>query len=130
MTPLEFLSFRERLESGSGFQSAQFRELEFVLGHKRRGSVDHYVKGSPAYERLERRFKSPTLWDSFAHFIDACGYNVPATVLKRDVTQPIQAHPDMQRALIEVYRSDASLGNLCERMVDLDEACRSGATGT
>ena len=41
MTPLEFLSFRERLESGSGFQSAQFREFEFVLGHKRRGSVDH-----------------------------------------------------------------------------------------
>jgi tryptophan 2,3-dioxygenase len=121
MTPLEFLAFRERLESGSGFQSAQFRELEFVLGHKRRGAVDHYAPGSPARERLERRFKAPTLWDSFARFIDGCGFNVPGDVLERDVTQPIKPNLDMQRALIEVYRIDASLGSLCERMVDLDE---------
>jgi tryptophan 2,3-dioxygenase len=121
MTPLEFLAFRERLESGSGFQSAQFRELEFLLGHKRRGAVDHYAAGSPARERLERRFQAITLWDSFARFIDACGYNVPRDVLDRDVTQPIKASADMQRALVEVYRSDASLASLCERMVDLDE---------
>ena len=121
MTPLEFLSFRERLESGSGFQSAQFRELEFVLGHKRRGAVDHYAAGSPARERLERRYQAPTLWDSFAKFIDSCGYNVPREILTRDVTQAIKANEDMQRTLIEVYRSDASLGSLCERMIDLDE---------
>ena len=121
MTPLEFLSFRERLESGSGFQSAQFRELEFVLGHKRRKAVDHYAAGSSAYERLDRRYAAPTLWDSFVRFIDTCGYKVPADVLARDVTQPIAANPDMQKTLIEVYRGDASLANLCERMVDLDE---------
>ena len=121
MTPLEFLSFRERLESGSGFQSAQFREFEFVLGHKRRKAVDHYAEGSSARERLERRFTAPTLWDSFARFLDASGYKVPADVLARDVTQPIAANPDMQKTLIEVYKSDASLANLCERMVDLDE---------
>jgi tryptophan 2,3-dioxygenase len=121
MTPLEFLAFRERLESGSGFQSAQFRELEFVLGHKRRGAVDHYAPGSAARERLERRFQAPALWDSFARFIDACGYRVPPEVLKRDVTQPVTRNADMQHALIEVYRSDASLASLCERMVDLDE---------
>jgi tryptophan 2,3-dioxygenase len=121
MTPLEFLAFRERLESGSGFQSAQFREFEFVLGHKRHGSVVHYAAGSPARVRLERRFAAPTLWDSFAHFLSASGYNVPADVLKRDVTEPIKANPEMQRALIDVYRKDPSLANLCERMVDLDE---------
>jgi tryptophan 2,3-dioxygenase len=121
MTPLEFLTFRERLESGSGFQSAQFRELEFVLGHKRRRAVDHYADGSPARQRLERRYKAVTLWDSFARFLDACGYNVPTEVLERDVTQPVVANPNMQRALIDVYKSDASLANLCERMVDLDE---------
>jgi tryptophan 2,3-dioxygenase len=121
MTPLEFLAFRERLESGSGFQSAQFREFEFVLGHKRRGSVDHYANGTPSRVRLERRFAAPTIWDSFAHFLAASGYPVPADVLKRDVTQPIHANAEMQRALIEVYRQDPSLANLCERMVDLDE---------
>ena len=86
MTPLEFLAFRERLESGSGFQSAQFREFEFVLGHKRRKSVDHYAEGSNARNRLERRFTAPALWDSFAHFLHASGYAVPREVLDRDVT--------------------------------------------
>jgi len=121
MTPLEFLAFRERLESGSGFQSAQFRELEFVLGHKRRKAVDHYAAGTPARERLEKRYAAPTLWDSFAHFIARSGFNVPADVLKRDVTQPVAANTEMQKTLIEVYRRDPALANLCERMVDLDE---------
>jgi tryptophan 2,3-dioxygenase len=121
MTPLEFLSFRERLESGSGFQSAQFRELEFVLGHKRRGAVDHYANGTPARARLEKRFAEPALWDSFVHFIAASGFNVPDDVLKRDVTQPIKSNPGMQKALVDVYRRDPALANLCERMVDLDE---------
>ena len=121
MTPLEFLSFRERLESGSGFQSAQFRELEFVLGHKRRKAVDHYATGTPARERLEKRYDTPTLWDSFAHFLAKSGYKVPADVLKRDVTQPVTASAEMQKVLIEVYRGDPALANLCERMVDLDE---------
>jgi len=121
MTPLEFLAFRERLESGSGFQSAQFREFEFVLGYKRHGAVVHYAAGSPARVRLERRYTAPTIWDSFVHFLAASDYPVPADVLKRDVTEPIKANPEMQRALIEVYRTNPSLANLCERMVDLDE---------
>jgi len=121
MTPLEFLAFRERLESGSGFQSAQFRELEFVLGHKRKGAVNNYAEGSPSRQRLEKRFHAPTLWDSFVDFIDECGYKVPEAVLDRDVTAPIVASPAMQRVLIDLYRKDASLASLCERMVDLDE---------
>ena len=121
MTPLEFLAFRERLESGSGFQSAQFRELEFVLGGKRRSPIDRYPKGSRARARLEERYAAPTLWDSFVHFLARSGYNVPADVLERDVTQPVTPTPQMQRALIDVYRSNPSLANLCERMVDLDE---------
>ncbi|HEU4364976.1 MAG TPA: tryptophan 2,3-dioxygenase family protein [Candidatus Krumholzibacteria bacterium] len=121
MTPLEFLAFRERLESGSGFQSAQFRELEFVLGHKRMGMVTHYPEGYPARARLVRRFDAPTIWDVFVRFLHGLGYGVPAEVLNRDVTQPITASAAMQKTLIEVYRSDASLASLCERMVDLDE---------
>jgi tryptophan 2,3-dioxygenase len=121
MTPLEFLSFRERLESGSGFQSAQFRELEFVLGYKRLSPIDRYPEGSKARARLEKRYAAPALWDSFLHFLARSGFDVPADALKRDVTQTITASPDMQRVLIEVYRRDPSLANLCERMVDLDE---------
>jgi tryptophan 2,3-dioxygenase len=121
MTPLEFLAFRERLESGSGFQSAQFRELEFVLGHKRMGMVTHFPEDYPARARLARRFAAPTIWDAFARFLADSGYAIPSEVLKRDVTQPILPSPGMQKALIDVYRSDASFASLCERMVDLDE---------
>src|SRR5580765_954774 len=55
MTPLDFLSFRARLESGSGFQSFQFREMEFVLGHKTPHSLDRYPEGSDGRARLARR---------------------------------------------------------------------------
>ena len=121
MTPLEFLAFRERLESGSGFQSAQFRELEFVCGHKRRGLIDNFPAGSRARTALERRFAEPTVWDSFARFLDHCDFPVPAEVLRRDVTKPVVPSAEMQKVLMQVYRSDPSLASLCERMVDLDE---------
>src|SRR5919205_4360828 len=62
MTPLEFLSFRDRLESGSGFQSHQFRELEFALGWKEPRSLKRYPAGSEARRRLERRVRSASLW--------------------------------------------------------------------
>ena len=61
MTPLEFLSFRERLESGSGFESRQFRELEMVLGQKRRAAVEHYPEGGADRRILETRFRQPTV---------------------------------------------------------------------
>jgi tryptophan 2,3-dioxygenase len=121
MTPLEFLSFRERLESGSGFQSAQFRELEFALGHKRMGMATHYPEDYPPRTKLLKRFESPTVWDAFVHFLKRAAFDVPDAVLKRDVTQPIEASEAMQACLMQVYRNDASLASLCERMVDLDE---------
>jgi len=121
MTPLEFLAFRERLESGSGFQSAQFRELEFVLGHKRRAMVEHFPADSLARQNLARRWAQPTLWDAFVRFLADNGWPVPSEALERDVTAPIVASADMQRLLIDVYKSNPSLASLCERLVDLDE---------
>ncbi len=121
MTPLEFVSFRARLESGSGFQSAQFRELEFVVGHKRTSALEPYQSGSAERIRLERRYRAPSLWDWFALFLAKRGHAVPDDVLKRDVTQPPAPSADMQRILIGIYRSDAALAEFCERLVDLDE---------
>jgi tryptophan 2,3-dioxygenase len=121
MTPLEFLSFRERLEAGSGFQSAQFRELEFVLGLKRRGAVVQFPEGSPERERLERRYAEPGLWDWFAKFLSDCRYPVPTDVLDRDVTKPPEPSPGMQQVLVAIYRGDPALAEFCERLVDLDE---------
>jgi tryptophan 2,3-dioxygenase len=121
MTPLEFLSFRNRLESASGFQSYQFRELEFLLANKRWGVLVHYPEGSTARQQLEKRYHAPTLWDAFLTYLANNHYQVPATALERDVTEPIQPSADIQKILIEVYRHNPSILRVCERLVDLDE---------
>jgi tryptophan 2,3-dioxygenase len=121
MTPLEFLTFRDRLETGSGFQSFQFRELEALLGFKDPAAVERYPAGSDHRRRIERRLAEPTVWDAFIHFLADQGYGVPKAVVARDVRRPIAPSPDMQRLLIEIYRTDPAVASLCERLVDLDE---------
>ena len=121
MTPLEFLSFRDRLESGSGFQSFQFRELEFALGWKEPRALARYPAGSEARRRLERRLASRSLWDFFLHHLAASGVPVPRADLERDVSQRVEPSPALRSVLIGVYRNHPALAELCERMVDLDE---------
>jgi tryptophan 2,3-dioxygenase len=121
MTPLEFLSFRDRLESGSGFQSFQFREIEFALGLKRPGTGDRYPEGSDARRRLQARHEQPSLWDAFLHYLARNGHDIPGDELGRDVAQPVEPSPEIQRILIGIYRSDPMLSEVCERLVDLDE---------
>jgi len=121
MTPLEFLSFRSRLEAASGFQSDQFRQLEFVLGRKSRAAVERFEPGSRARAALERRWREPTLWDAFLRYLGRAGYPIPDLELNRDVTAPIAQSPSIQAVLVSVYRSDPTNTELCERLVDLDE---------
>ena len=121
MTPLEFLSFRDRLETGSGFQSFQFREFEFVLGLKNPAALDRYPKGSAARGRLQRRLAAPTLWDAFLRYLADGGHAVPAGALARDVTQPVAESAALQPVLLNAYRRDPEARTVCERLVDLDE---------
>jgi tryptophan 2,3-dioxygenase len=121
MTPLDFLSFRERLETGSGFQSYQFRVLEFLLGHKTRGAVDRFDEGSNARHDLQTRYERPTLWDSFLRYLADSGYEIPEDQLSRNVTKPVGSSPGVQKVLVEVYRNNPSIASICERLVDLDE---------
>ncbi|HEX6308517.1 MAG TPA: tryptophan 2,3-dioxygenase family protein [Longimicrobiales bacterium] len=121
MTPLEFLTFRDRLESGSGFQSFQFRALEFALGQKRRSAVNHYAAGSAERQWLESRFERAAIWDAFLHYLARHGQAVPRSQLERDVTQPVEPDAELQRVLIDIYRNNAELREMCERLVDLDE---------
>jgi tryptophan 2,3-dioxygenase len=121
MTPLEFLSFRERLEAASGFQSDQFRQLELTLGLKSAGVVERFPPGSRGRTALEQRFHEATLWDAFVRYLAREGYPVPNEVLTRDVTTAIQPSGGLQEVLMEVYRRDPKNAELCERLVDLDE---------
>jgi tryptophan 2,3-dioxygenase len=121
MTPLEFLTFRERLEAASGFQSDQFRQIEFVLGVKSQGAIHRFPEGGRARAALERRYSEPTVWDAFLHYLSREEYVVPASHLERDVSGPIEPSPDVQRILLAVYRDDPKNAEVCERLVDLDE---------
>jgi tryptophan 2,3-dioxygenase len=121
MTPLEFQSFRERLEAASGFQSDQFRQIEFVLGAKNDKAIRRFPDGSRARAALERRYAEPTLWDAFLHYLAREGYSIPAASLTRDVAAPATPSAAIQEVLIALYRRDPKNAELCERLVDLDE---------
>jgi tryptophan 2,3-dioxygenase len=114
MTPLQFNTFRGRLQSSSGFQSAQFREFEAVLGrrdqagagaekHTGMGMAEHLIPGSPARARVESAMTRPSLWDSALAYLADRGHAIPADALNRDVTTGYEA------------------AAICERLVDLDE---------
>ena len=121
MTPLEFLSFRDRLESGSGFQSFQFREFEFALGHKQPSALERYPGrlGAPGPARAPARRSHALGWISPL----PCGRGCRGAGrgLARDVTQPITPSAGVQAALVAVYRAGGMAAQVCERMVDLDE---------
>jgi len=121
MTPLEFLSFRARLEAASGFQSDQFRQLEFALGRKSRAIADRFAAGTRARAALDGRYAETTLWDAFLRYLSREGYAVPGELLARDVTTDVEPSEALQQILIEVYRKDPKNSEVCERLVDLDE---------
>jgi tryptophan 2,3-dioxygenase len=121
MTPVQFLSFRERLESSSGFQSGQFRELEAILGRRDPGVLTAYHEASVDYEKVKAALERPSVYDSFLRYLAEKGYPVPADDLERDVTQPVTESKGVQAALLQAYRDDAVPAQVAERLVDFDE---------
>jgi tryptophan 2,3-dioxygenase len=121
MTPLEFTSFRSFLANSSGFQSAQFREIEFLLGQKTRDHLDRFSENQREFANLTQRFEEPTLWDAFIGYVARQGYEIPTEFLSRDLTQAVSESPQVQEALIEIYRTDPVIARLCESFTDLDD---------
>src|SRR5690606_19098692 len=121
MTPRQFLGFRDRLEAASGFQSAQFRELEAVLGARDRRVLRHYPPGSEAARRIAAAMDRPSLFASFFRYLGAHGYDVPRPARERDVSEAWEPSPDVQQVLLAVYRDDGEPAQVAERLVDVDE---------
>ncbi|MBZ0112163.1 MAG: tryptophan 2,3-dioxygenase [Thermoanaerobaculia bacterium] len=121
MTPMSFNSFRSRLDTASGFESVQFREFEFALGHKRIGALRHYPVDSAEHQSLQRRFKASTLWDAFLKYLAGQGFAVPKDALERSVEEPVAESESVQAVLLQVYKQDALVSQVCERLIDLDE---------
>jgi tryptophan 2,3-dioxygenase len=121
MTPRQFLGFRDRLQASSGFQSAQFRELEALLGRRDPKVFEHYAAGSVARERIAAAMQEPSVFDSFLRYLAVVGYDVPAGALGRDHSRPVEPSPEVQQLLLRVYRDDGQPSQVAERLVDLDE---------
>jgi tryptophan 2,3-dioxygenase len=121
LTPMSFNSFRDRLETASGFQSSQFREFEFLLGYKRAEMLRFQPEGTPAFERLVRRLQEPSLVDAFYEFLAQRGVTIPDALRNRDLTLPTESNEEVADGILRLYKSQPDLEILFELMTDFDE---------
>ena len=125
LTPTDYLTFRGVLGTSSGFQSAQFRTMEFMLGLKEGGHLRHHAQGSAAFDQLERASTSPSLWDEANAALSRAGFAVPPEVVERDWSEPYRPNDAVEAAWTEVYRDvdrHWPFYQLAEKLMDIDDA--------
>ena len=123
MTPFDYSSFRNALGRSSGFQSFQYRLLEFLLGNKNSELIAVHARVPEEYAALQRALDGPSLYDEALRLLSRRGYGVPQELLDRDFRQPYQASKAVAGAWLGVYHNaekDWDLYELAERLVDLD----------
>jgi len=125
LTPTDYLTFRGVLGGSSGFQSAQFREVEYRLGLKDGAHLNFQDEGTPERAALAEALGRPSLWDEANAALARGGFALPAGALERDWTQPYQPSPEVEAAWAEVYRDTDRwwrFYQLAEKLVDVDDA--------
>jgi tryptophan 2,3-dioxygenase len=125
MTPADYLRFRDYLGQSSGFQSAQYRLIEFALGNKQAHMIAPHRHRADVTARLEAALAAPSLYDEALRLLARRGFAIAPEVLGRDLTQPYSADPSVTAAWLAVYRDTArhwELYELAEELVDLEDA--------
>ncbi|MGB8326188.1 MAG: tryptophan 2,3-dioxygenase [Steroidobacteraceae bacterium] len=123
MTPLDYATFRNVLGQSSGFQSLQYRLLEFLLGNKNSQMLAVHTRDPDAYAALQRALEGPSLYDETLRLLSRRGYGVPSQLLERDLSQAYQSSKEVAGVWLGVYHNaekDWDLYELAERLVDLD----------
>lgn len=120
MTPLSFASFRDRLDTASGLQSLQFRELEFAWGYKR-GELARAGSPLPGYEALQQRLGQRSVMDHLLDLLAARGVAVPAELRERDLSLATEPNLALQDEIFRVYHVQPDLVILFESLMDFDE---------
>ncbi len=124
LTPFEYSAFRNLLGRSSGFQSWQYRLLEFQLGNKHPDLIAVHRRDRKAYAALERALEAPSLYDEALRLLSRRGYGIPESHLSRDFSEPYRASKQVAGAWLGVYHNagkDWDLYELAERLVDLDQ---------
>ena len=123
ITPHDYSAFRNTLGKSSGFQSPQYRMLEFIIGNKNADSIKVFRSDPPTYEMLQRSLRSPSLYDEVLRLLSRRGFDLPAGVIDRDFTRPYEPSKQVAAAWLSVYHNSEKewqLYELAERLVDLD----------
>lgn len=123
MTPSDYSAFRDSLGQSSGFQSYQYRELEFLLGNKNAALIEAHKKHPQHYQHLQQVLASPSLYDVCIQLLAKRGFDIDASVLARDVSQPYEAHPSVEQAWLAIYQHTEQhwdLYELAEKLVDME----------
>jgi len=124
LTPTEYSQFRDFLGNSSGFQSYQYRAVEFVLGNKNAGMLTVFESDPAAHEQLSTLLHEPSLYDAFWQSLARQGYDVPASALDRDVTAAYTFNEDLMPLIKFVYENHTehwAVYEAFEELVDLEE---------
>jgi len=124
LTPSEYLQFRHVLGPASGFQSLQYRMVEFLLGNKNAGMLQVFKHDPAAQAQLEAVLRAPSLYDEFLKFLARRGHDVPDELLQRDWSQPHARNEKLIPVLKRIYEDTARFWpeyHLAEQLVDVEE---------
>ena len=125
LTPAEYAEFRSVLGSSSGFQSYQYRAIEFLLGNKNAAMLAVFESRPAIHEQLTEVLNSPSVYDSFLRLLSRKGYAIPEAILERDVTQAWVEHVELRPVFKTIYESVDDHWDVyaaCETLVDIEDA--------
>ncbi len=123
MTPMDYSAFRNSLGRASGFQSYQYRTLEFLIGNKNASMVEVFKRDAETYAALTRTLNTPSIYDESLRLLSRRGFEIPSDYLDRDWSKPYQASKQVAAAWLAVYHTKEQnwdLYELAEKLVDLD----------
>ncbi len=124
LTPSEYAQFRSYLQSSSGFQSWQYRAIEFILGNKNPDMLQVFDHDAEVHAMLLQLMDEPTLYDEFLRFLSRLGHQVPDDVLERDVRLPWQLHPGLVPTFARIYDHSHEYWKeyeACESLIDVED---------
>lgn len=124
LTPSEYLQFRPFLRSASGFQSHQYRKIEFLLGNKNRNAITVFEHDEAVYRDLQLTLESPSIYDEFLRHLGRRGFAIPESAMNRDWSQPHQRNEALIEVVRGIYENPEQYWNayeMCEKLVDIEE---------
>jgi tryptophan 2,3-dioxygenase len=125
LTPVEYVQFRGSLGRASGFQSPQYRTVEFLLGNKNPEMIKVFDYDPVLHDQLLADLEAPSLYEEFLRFLARRGHAIPVAVIERDVSQPYEPNPGVTEALRRIYADPETYWDayeMCEELVDVEES--------